>query len=1434
MATYEVLPLLTSVDEGQKLTTMIHTTGVDSGSLLYWSISGANITGQDFAAGSLTGQGTVITDASGKGMLSLSHRIANDLLTEGTEQLEISLFSDPARTKQLGSTAKVSIRDTSLTPKPVAATPTYAVVPQADVLSEGEILKATVSTTNVPQGTTLYWSLSGTGITGADFSDGSVTGFSSVDSLGKFTISSTISNDLKTEGPEKLEIRLFIDAARTKQVGNIAMVQINDTSLTPPPAPASPTYVIKPSATRLNEGQILTTVVQTTNVAANTRLYWSVSGTKIDSKDFSAGTLEGSALVDSNGQFSFSHTLANDLSTEADELLQINLFSDAARTSQLRQRQRAKAPLNKTIGSPAFVTITDTSTTPITQPLAPVYSITPSATLISEGNTLTTTISTSNLPSGAQLYWLLSGIGIENADFSTGTITGMGTIDAQGEFTLTHALRNDLKTEGSETLKISLYTDPGMGAASQVGMASVIIADTSVSAAVPTYVLTPSLTIVNEGQGITTSVTTTNVLDGSILYYKLSGNGIDPSDFSVGAISGQLLIQAGKGSFLHTFNNDLKIEGDETLVIQLYSDKPGGTPIGSPVQVTIKDTSVASVVTTEIYQPKFTPFAVRKWASALPVPSLKVPDYIGDQQDIWGTNFAPQPTPGGKPALYKDVDPAQKVYGGIAPEFYDQTVAGTTTPYYTSGQATSWYSQRESANTQVVVDGANQVFTTEIFGYDGTMPGTTFKTRVGQPVVVRQWNDLPLVPGLPAGMNQREGVHLHGAHNPAHADGYPSFVINQGMYRDYYYANTVPMGNDGKPDMSEAPSNMWYHDHGEDLTDLNVIKGLAGFWHSFDDLELNLIKNHVIPGWWKSTAEWNEKEFMENNSPYDIALALSDRRFNADGSFFYDGFPIGTNTDGYLGDVMLVNGKSYPYLQVEQSQYRLRMLDASTARIWHLSIQDENGVMQDHLRIGNDTWLLPKALRMTDFTIGPAQRADVVMDFSRYAPGTVLYLVNTAEQNKGTGPQGKLDTIGSTGFSERIMKIVVGAGTASTPTNTVSEGTLLRENTPILDSEISNHRTFEFGRNNGYWLINQTHFDSFLANNVMPVGVAEQWTLKNGSGGWWHPIHIHLESHQVVSIDGLAPGPNYFPEKQFKSDTTLLGPNTVAVLNMKFRTFEGPFVFHCHILQHEDSMMMFNFDPFVHSENPANYKEGDPIPVTRNYTPFPYAHAHHPGELTLAAPTVASAGGTIATPGSPATPSAASTMGTNGAPTTLSPTLLTQFGYIVYGTAMGDVIQATPQNSYLNGRDGNDYLRGDNGNDMLVGGTGDDVISGGAGDDLVAGEFGNDLLTGGAGRDGFYFVTADASSTDVITDFKAGEDFISLHHAIRNTNGADATWAYIAANTFSGAKGEIRFANGLMQCDLDGDKTSDINVRLLGITSFDANWLNVPIVAAAI
>ena len=148
------------------------------------------------------------------------------------------------------------------------------------------------------------------------------------------------------------------------------------------------------------------------------------------------------------------------------------------------------------------------------------------------------------------------------------------------------------------------------------------------------------------------------------------------------------------------------------------------------------------------------------------------------------------------------------------------------------------------------------------------------------------------------------------------------------------------------------------------------------------------------------------------------------------------------------------------------------------------------------------------------------------------------------------------------------------------------------------------------------------------------------------------------------------------------------------------------------------------------------------------------------------------------------------------------------------------------------GLDGNDLLQGDVGNDMLVGGLGQDVLTGGAGDDLLAGEIGSDILTGGAGRDGFYFITPDLGSLDTITDFQQGQDFISLHHALVNANGSGATWTYIGSQFFTGSLGQVRFANELLQVDLDGNTFADITVRLQGVTSFDANWLTVPAFAS--
>jgi Ca2+-binding RTX toxin-like protein len=256
-------------------------------------------------------------------------------------------------------------------------------------------------------------------------------------------------------------------------------------------------------------------------------------------------------------------------------------------------------------------------------------------------------------------------------------------------------------------------------------------------------------------------------------------------------------------------------------------------------------------------------------------------------------------------------------------------------------------------------------------------------------------------------------------------------------------------------------------------------------------------------------------------------------------------------------------------------------------------------------------------------------------------------------------------------------------------------------------------------------------------------------------------------------------------------------------------------------------MMMFNFDPNL--DGPT-YKAGDPIPLDRNDTVFPFTSAHHL-DTPLTGPLNGASGASHNHGSMPATPASTATPAT--APPTISPLIVANFRHSAWGTEKSDLIEATAQDSYLNGRAGDDDLQGRGGNDMLVGGHGDDYIAGWGGDDLLAGEIGSDTLVGGVGRDGFYFITADPTSTDLISDFEAGSDFISLHHALVNTNGSGtSSWSYIGPDAFRGVKGEVRFINSRLEVDLDGNRISDINVLMPGITSFEPSWLNVPAAAS--
>ena len=397
------------------------------------------------------------------------------------------------------------------------------------------------------------------------------------------------------------------------------------------------------------------------------------------------------------------------------------------------------------------------------------------------------------------------------------------------------------------------------------------------------------------------------------------------------------------------------------------------------------------------------------------------------------------------------------VFHGIAPEYFLRRYAEfPDVPYYET-LPTRLYDLRVQRVLHEYVPGLK----TPGYGYAGSIPGPTIRSWVGQPCVVRAYNELDV----------ELSTHLHGGHSPAHADGYPNFYVLPGRARDYYYPNTVPPLN-GRPDFTESSSTMWFHDHAMDIAGPNVWYGLAGFYLVSDELEDDLVRSNVLPG-----------------VAYDIPLALQDRKFNPDGTLFYDLL----NHNGQLGDVWLANGRVQPVLKVERRKYRLRLLNGCNARFLELRLS--NG--QPFTKLGKDSWLYPAAIEQQwlKFVVeGPVQR-----DSAAVVPGTLL----------------------------RPHRVLDPATAAATPT----------------------------------------------------LGTVERWIFRNGTGtaGWWHPVHVHLSGQQIIRVNGAEPA----LADRFKSDVVILDGGGEAESLLHFRSFRGPFVFHCHTLEHEDMRMMLTMDPRV-------------------------------------------------------------------------------------------------------------------------------------------------------------------------------------------------------------------------------------------------------------
>jgi subtilisin family serine protease len=412
------------------------------------------------------------------------------------------------------------------------AAATYALTSSASSIDEGGSVTITLSTTNVTTGTNLPYTI--TGINSDDLEDGSLTGLFVVGTTNTRVIN--LAADATTEGEETLTLTLDNGLADVDVI-------VNDTSETPP----TPTYSLTTSASAVNEGDTFTITLNTTNVPSNTVVPYTITG--VNSADISGASLTGSflagMLLNIQGQKEF--TVTADQTTEGAETFTLTLDNSAANIS---------------------VSINDTSTTPA----GPSYSLSSSASAVDEGNSVIITLTTQNISPGTTLPYTISGV--SSADISGASLTGNFTVGSSESVTLTIAA--DATTEGSEALALSLDN----------GQSSVIVTinDTSTTPT-PTYALSSSADVVNEGSTFTITLSTTEVANGTNVAYTITG--IQSADIGGASLTGAFNIQNNSSTLVIQTTADLTTEGNEILNLALDNDEDN-------VSVTITDSSQGS------------------------------------------------------------------------------------------------------------------------------------------------------------------------------------------------------------------------------------------------------------------------------------------------------------------------------------------------------------------------------------------------------------------------------------------------------------------------------------------------------------------------------------------------------------------------------------------------------------------------------------------------------------------------------------------------------------------------------------------------------------------------------------------------------------------------------------------------------------------------
>jgi spore coat protein A, manganese oxidase len=454
------------------------------------------------------------------------------------------------------------------------------------------------------------------------------------------------------------------------------------------------------------------------------------------------------------------------------------------------------------------------------------------------------------------------------------------------------------------------------------------------------------------------------------------------------------------------------------------------------------------------------------------------------------------------------------------------------------GVWTDYFSLNESARTTRILP----TMSTLVYGYRGISPGPTIKVRRGRRTVVRVRNHLPARhPAL--GQESTTSMHLHGSASLPQFDGYANDITAPGWFKDYRYPN------------SQTARTLWYHDHGVHHTAQNVYAGLYAQYHLLDTAEQELLPQ----------------------GEFDVPLMIGDAVFTANGSL-----TIGDDESGLWGDVILVNGRPWPVMKVKRRIYRFRFLVASISRSYRFQLDNGDPVTV----VATDGGLMPRARHVSQWRQGTAERYEVLIDFRRYRPGQRVVLRNLSNANNRDFDN-----------TDQVMAFDVTDAPFSKDDHTWNQlpDTLDDSHTMRLrEVDASRTRTLRVERQGGSWTINGQIWEDVVDSNFQllvadpKLHATEIWSITNPSGGWFHPVHIHLIDFKILSRNGRPP----FDFERGPKDVAYVGEGETVRVIMNFGPHRGRYMVHCHNLVHEDHDMMQQFAVGWH---PGQRDPNDPM-----------------------------------------------------------------------------------------------------------------------------------------------------------------------------------------------------------------------------------------------